>query len=90
MFKQGGRAPRAATKAAAGAAASGSRSKEERVAAVERKVANCLCCGKVYDCRSTSSDILRFLDREGACTFCGAMVRRLCGFACVLLWRHML
>jgi hypothetical protein len=38
------------------------------------QVANCLCCGKIYDCRGMTSDVLRFLDRGGACTFCGAQV----------------
>lgn len=31
--------------------------------APERKVVNCLSCGKIYDCRNVSNDILRFLGK---------------------------
>lgn len=30
-------------------------------ATLERPVVNCLGCGKIYDCRSVTSDIARFL-----------------------------
>ncbi|GFR42813.1 hypothetical protein Agub_g3703 [Astrephomene gubernaculifera] len=43
-------------------------------AALERQVVNCLGCGKIYDCRSATNDIIRFLDRGGVCTFCGDTV----------------
>jgi hypothetical protein len=32
-----------------------------QLAEVERAVANCLCCGKIYDCRLKSSDVQTFL-----------------------------
>lgn len=35
---------------------------------------NCLCCGKIFDCRNLTGDILRFLEGGGRCTFCGAKV----------------
>eukprot|EP00887_Chlorella_sp_A99_P006420 scaffold3.g6420.t1 len=43
-------------------------------ARLEHQVVNCLSCGKVYDCRAVTNDILAFLDSGGACTFCGAVV----------------
>ncbi|KAL3142102.1 hypothetical protein ABBQ32_004722 [Trebouxia sp. C0010 RCD-2024] len=46
---------------------------------LERKVVNCLSCGKVYDFRlagagQLTNDLLRFLEYGGLCTFCGAQV----------------
>ncbi|DBA78040.1 TPA: hypothetical protein ACH3X2_008016 [Trebouxia sp. C0005] len=46
---------------------------------LERKVVNCLCCGKVYDFRlagagQLTNDLLRFLEHGGICTFCGAQL----------------
>lgn len=41
---------------------------------LERPVVNCLGCGKIYDCRQVTNDILRFLEHDGTCTFCGAKV----------------
>ncbi|DBB04417.1 TPA: hypothetical protein ACH3X1_012899 [Trebouxia sp. C0004] len=46
---------------------------------LERKVVNCLCCGKVYDFRlagagQLTNDLLRFLEFDGLCTFCGAQL----------------
>lgn len=46
---------------------------------LERKVVNCLCCGKVYDFRlagagQLTNDLLRFLEYGGLCTFCGAQL----------------
>lgn len=38
------------------------------------QVVNCLSCGKIFDCRNVTSDVLRFLDAGGKCTFCGAKV----------------
>ncbi|GMH38757.1 hypothetical protein BSKO_06641 [Bryopsis sp. KO-2023] len=41
---------------------------------LERKVANCLGCGKIYDCRKVTEEILRFLESNGTCNFCGRSV----------------
>ncbi|KAF6256730.1 hypothetical protein COO60DRAFT_84811 [Scenedesmus sp. NREL 46B-D3] len=76
------------TAAAAAAAASGGSSSgpaggqrkavgsrlEQLTAGLERKVANCLSCGKIYDCRSLTNDIIAFINGRCACTFCGAQV----------------
>lgn len=45
-------------------------------AQLEKKVVNCLACGKIYDCRSQepTNDTLLFLGSGGICTFCGAKV----------------
>jgi hypothetical protein len=34
---------------------------EQLTAGLERKVANCLSCGKIYDCRSLTNDIIAFI-----------------------------
>ena len=49
--------------------------KEKESVELARKVVNCLKCGKVYDCRKTSNEIIAFLNARGRCTFCGAKVR---------------
>ncbi|CAL5222964.1 g5405 [Coccomyxa viridis] len=42
---------------------------------MDRMVANCLCCGKIYDCReSSSNDVKMCVETGGVCTFCGAKV----------------
>jgi hypothetical protein len=28
---------------------------------LDKPVVNCLCCGKVYDCRNVTGDVMRFL-----------------------------
>jgi hypothetical protein len=62
MFKRGGRL---ATKPAAGSSATGRRGKGEQLDSIgsklERKVANCLSCGKIFDCRNVTNDIIRFI-----------------------------
>jgi hypothetical protein len=40
----------------------------------ERRVANCLSCGKVFDGREGTPEIVAFVNRGGACDFCGAQV----------------
>ncbi|KAK9864652.1 hypothetical protein WJX84_010913 [Apatococcus fuscideae] len=42
--------------------------------AFERGVANCLCCGKIYNNRAVTNDLLEFLEYGGLCTQCGASV----------------
>ena len=73
MFKRGGRLaarPGASAQQAAagggGSSASGRRGAkgeglEAKTAGLERKVANCLSCGKIFDCRNVTNDILRFI-----------------------------
>ena len=41
------------------------RDDEELAAAgqLEKKVVNCLSCGKIYDCRNITNDIIKFLGR---------------------------
>jgi hypothetical protein len=39
-----------------------------------RKVVNCLKCGKVYDSRHPSADVMAFLGAKGTCTYCGHRV----------------
>jgi hypothetical protein len=46
---------------------------EAKTAALERKVANCLACGRIFDCRNVTNDILRFI---------GACVLGVCGCVC--------
>ena len=41
---------------------------------LDRKVLNCLSCGKVFDCRRPGTDAMRFLSSGGICTFCGNRV----------------
>ncbi|KXZ45726.1 hypothetical protein GPECTOR_51g712 [Gonium pectorale] len=67
MFKAGGRIKAPAAKPV------GVRG-PDLAASLERQVVNCLGCGKIYDCRNVTNDILRFLDRGGVCTFCGDTV----------------
>jgi hypothetical protein len=77
MFKRGGRiqSKPKSSEAAAGAGGSSSSSSgqagsqrkspgsqlEQLTAGLERKVANCLSCGKIYDCRSLTNDIIAFI-----------------------------
>lgn len=42
---------------------------------LEKKVVNCLNCGKVYDCRQPGKDATLFLSSGGVCTYCGKRVR---------------
>lgn len=42
---------------------------------LQRKVVNCLRCGKVFDCRRPDSDAMQFLAAGGRCTYCGGLVR---------------
>ncbi|KAG2487350.1 hypothetical protein HYH03_014064 [Edaphochlamys debaryana] len=67
MFKAGGRikAPSAKPVGMRG---------PDLAATLEKKILNCLGCGKIYDCRNVTNDILRFLDRGGVCTYCGDTV----------------
>jgi hypothetical protein len=62
MFKRGGRL---ANKPAAGSSNTGRRGKGEQLDSIgsklERKVANCLSCGKIFDCRNATNDIIRFI-----------------------------
>lgn len=69
LFKRGGRLP---TKPAGGAGGGGGgggggrrANKGEQLdsisAKLERKVANCLSCGKIFDCRHVTNDIIRFI-----------------------------
>ncbi|GIL59226.1 hypothetical protein Vafri_13915, partial [Volvox africanus] len=69
MFKAGGRIKAPAAKPVGVRAPDGGAL--ALAASLERKVLNCLGCGKIYDCRSVTNDILKFLDRGGVCTFCG-------------------
>ncbi|CAG9461615.1 unnamed protein product [Pedinophyceae sp. YPF-701] len=41
---------------------------------VEKQVANCLSCGKVYDLRKPSEDALSLVRSGGTCVFCNAHV----------------
>jgi hypothetical protein len=77
MFKRGGRIQSRPKPSEAAAAAGGSSSSsgqagsqrkstpgsqlEQLTAGIERKVANCLSCGKIYDCRSLTNDIIAFI-----------------------------
>ncbi|GAX79653.1 hypothetical protein CEUSTIGMA_g7094.t1 [Chlamydomonas eustigma] len=71
MFKQGGR-----LRPSSQAVSSGSSQAQKNLTAanLEKKVLNCLGCGKIYDCRAVTTDITRFLERDGVCTFCGDKV----------------
>ncbi len=62
MFRKGGR-----LKASHAGGAGSSKHGGEGGPTVERQVVNCLSCGKVYDCRSFTNDIIRFLgERAGS------------------------
>ncbi len=37
---------------------------------MDSTVANCLCCGKVYDCRESSSNDVKLLVGEQSSTMC--------------------
>ncbi|WIA31837.1 hypothetical protein OEZ86_002704 [Tetradesmus obliquus] len=90
MFKRGGRIqarPKPGEAAAAGSAGSSSSGGqsggqrkgpvsqlEQLTGGLERKVANCLSCGKIFDCRSLTNDIIAFIHGKFACTYCGAQV----------------
>ena len=37
---------------------------------IDRTVANCLCCGKVYDCRESSSNDVKLFIGEQSATMC--------------------
>jgi hypothetical protein len=41
-------------------------------ARLERKVANCLSCGKIFDCRNVTSDVMRFIGKQHTKAWCGA------------------
>lgn len=58
MFKRGGR-----LRPSSGGAKGGGKGQQlsSLTGGLERQVANCLSCGKVYDCRGVSSDIIRFI-----------------------------
>lgn len=64
MFKRGSSKvkPRGA---ATGSSSSSSRKGQQQLdsitANLERKVANCLSCGKIFDCRNVTNDIIRFI-----------------------------
>jgi hypothetical protein len=67
MFKRGGRLATKQAGAAAGGGGGGAtgRRKGEQLDSIssklERKVANCLSCGKIFDCRNVTNDIIRFI-----------------------------
>jgi hypothetical protein len=71
MFKRGGRlAGKGGGKTAAGADGDSSTGKAARADGgaagsitdcVERKVANCLSCGKIFDCRVITNDVICFI-----------------------------
>ena len=44
-----------------GAAADGKGKDARRAPTFERGVANCLCCGKIYNSRTVTNDLLEFL-----------------------------
>eukprot|EP00879_Flechtneria_rotunda_P007369 GHRR01007730.1.p1 GENE.GHRR01007730.1~~GHRR01007730.1.p1 ORF type:complete len:508 (+),score=284.63 GHRR01007730.1:502-2025(+) len=71
MFKRGGRLR--GPKQGVGGGKKGEQLKS-LTAGLERKVANCLSCGKIYDCRNVTNDIIAFIDSGFICTFCGAPV----------------
>jgi hypothetical protein len=76
MFKRGGRltTKSAATGAASGGGSGGSSSSRRKgdkgeqldsiTSRLERKVANCLSCGKIFDCRNVTSDVMRFIGKR--------------------------
>eukprot|EP00210_Caulerpa_lentillifera_P000562 g543.t1 len=41
---------------------------------MQRKVVNCLSCGKIFDSRKLSEAIYKFIDSGGICDFCGNQV----------------
>jgi hypothetical protein len=55
--------PRAAGKKDGGAAGAGGA--PDPAAGLERPVVNCLGCGKIYDARALSNDVLAFLSEGG-------------------------
>ncbi|KAK9836814.1 hypothetical protein WJX74_008665 [Apatococcus lobatus] len=57
-----------------GAAVDGKGQDARRGPTFERGVANCLCCGKIYNNRVVTNDLLEFLEYGGMCTQCGASV----------------
>lgn len=59
-----------ATKCKAGSTPSQSQTAGKLLSSLKRRVFNCLGCGKVYDCRTATSDNLAMVT-AGACTFCG-------------------
>lgn len=63
MFKRGGRL--ASKPAGAGGGGGQGRRRGEQLDSIssklERKVANCLSCGKIFDCRNVTNDIIRFI-----------------------------
>ena len=75
MFKRGGRInTRPAKDGAAGGGGGGGSSrgrKGEQLDAIsaklERKVANCLSCGKIFDCRTVTNDVIRFIGKRRGC-----------------------
>ncbi|KAJ9511486.1 hypothetical protein QJQ45_029846, partial [Haematococcus lacustris] len=71
MFKEGGKIRSKAGKGGKGGEGAGG----IQLAQLERKVVNCLGCGKIFDCRQLSSEVTRFLESGGRCTFCGRQVR---------------
>ncbi|KAF5840213.1 2OG-Fe(II) oxygenase superfamily-domain-containing protein [Dunaliella salina] len=73
MFKQGGRLKSSGPKAV-GVSSRRDDQMLSIVSTLERKVANCLGCGKIFDCRTTSNEVIRFLEGGGTCTFCGRKV----------------
>lgn len=42
---------------------------------LEKKVVNCLNCGKIFDCRQPGKDATLFLSSGGICTYCGKRVK---------------
>jgi hypothetical protein len=48
----------------------------------ERKVVNCLSCGKIYDCRNVTNDIIKFLGEwmRSWVGCCKALAHALCFF----------
>ncbi|KAL6745667.1 hypothetical protein V8C86DRAFT_1700121 [Haematococcus lacustris] len=71
LFKEGGKIRSKAGKGGKGGEGAGG----IQLAQLERKVVNCLGCGKIFDCRQLSSEVTRFLESGGRCTFCGRQVR---------------
>ena len=49
--------------------------KSSSVRTLEKKVVNCLNCGKIFDCRQPGKDATLFLSSGGICTYCGKRVR---------------
>lgn len=73
MFKRGGRLtnkPAGAAAAGGGGGGGTGRRKGGQLDSIcsnlERKVANCLSCGKIFDCRNVTNDIIRFVGEHAA------------------------